>query len=82
MERIGANEASIEKVSSAGPAAKMAGNGKQFLAAWPKMDVLEKRQILDALITKIVFAPAVVPKNIYHPSRLKVEWRFMDLNTA
>jgi DNA invertase Pin-like site-specific DNA recombinase len=82
MERIGANEASIEKVSSAGPAAKMAGNGKQFLAAWPKMDVLEKRQILDALITKIVVAPAVVPKNIYQPARLKVEWRFMDLNTA
>ena len=74
--RIKAARAKLARVNGTGPLRAVAGLGASLRAAWGAEPLDWRRQILSAVVDRIVIGPAVRGRNAFDPSRVSIEWRY------
>ena len=74
--RIDAAESRLAAASDTGPGLRYAGQGQLLCDAWEELTLEERRTILGAVVEHFVIEPAVQPRNVWRPERVRAVWRF------
>lgn len=74
--RVRANRERIARRASAGVLLDVAATGAAIRERWAEASLDWRRAVLDALIERIVLAPAEVGRNTFDPSLIRPIWRF------
>ena len=75
-ERIADGEERLAQTHATGPAINLVGHGKKLRRAWDAMTVMERREVIEALVEQIICDPAIPPRNVFRAERLRPVWRF------
>jgi len=74
--RIKAARAKLARTNGTGPLRAVAGLGTNLRAAWSQEPLDWRRQVLSAVVDRIVIGPAVRGRNAFDPARVSIEWRY------
>jgi len=74
--RIKAARAKLARTNGTGPLRAVAGLGTKLREAWEQESLDWRRQVLSAVVDRIVIGPAVRGRNAFDPGRVTVEWRY------
>ena len=76
-ERIRTARGKLARVNGTDPVRAVAGLGKELRAAWDGESLDWRRQVLSAVVDRIVVGPAVRGRNAFDPARVAMpEWRY------
>jgi DNA invertase Pin-like site-specific DNA recombinase len=74
--RIKSQRARLARTNGTGPLRAVAGLGASLRDAWEHEGLDWQRQVLSAVVDRIVIGPAVRGRNAFDPGRASVEWRY------
>ncbi|MGI8830595.1 MAG: recombinase family protein [Candidatus Limnocylindria bacterium] len=74
--RIKAARAKLARTNGTGPLRAVAGLGAKLRDAWEQESLDWRRQVLSAVVDRIVIGPAVRGRNAFDPARVSIEWRY------
>ena len=74
--RIKAARAKLARTNGTGPLRTVAGLGTKLREAWEQESLDWRRQVLSAVVDRIVIGPAVRGRNAFDPARVSIEWRY------
>lgn len=74
--RIDDAEMELARGATSGPAAVNAGQGEMLRMAWEHMTLEERRQVLGAVVDKVIIEPATRPYGVFNPGRVQPRWRW------
>src|SRR5262249_3945156 len=74
--RIATAESRLAQASDAGPGLRFVGQGEALREAWKELTLEERRTIIGAVVEQFAIGPAMQPRNVWRPERVRPVWRF------